>query len=109
MPAALGPDKHVWIGVDGDRVGMRVELRNHFDVVVIREHEFLTSGKRLEPEAAPEVYQPLLGVAVDATVALDPTELDRRARHMERQPRVPELALHRDPFQLREIGKEADA
>ena len=41
MPTPLGPDHHIGIGTDGDRLGIPFDVADEFDVIEVGEYEFL--------------------------------------------------------------------
>src|SRR5882672_12680731 len=109
VPAAFGPDDHIGVGADADRIGMLVELGDYFDVIEVRKDQLVTAVELLESEAAPKIDQTLLGVAIEPAVALLPAKLDSGAHQLEREARVAEFPAHRKALDLGKIGEETDA
>src|ERR1043165_2899795 len=99
MPAPFRADHDVGVDPDGDGLGVGGHVECDLDVIKVGEHELPAPFERLEPEPAPEIEHPLPRVAVDLGVALAAAQLDAGAHALEAEPRLAELAPHREPRQ----------
>src|SRR5262245_6945428 len=109
VPAALRPDGDVRIAADADGIGMPVDLGDHFDVVEIRKHKFLSAFEHPEAETAPEIHQPFLRMAIQPAIPLLPAKLDGGPNDLKRETRVAEFLADSEAFDLGEIGEIANA
>ena len=76
MPPPLRPDQLVRVAANAHRIGVRLDIRDHLDIVEIGKDQIAAALEFMEAEPAPEIHQTPLRMSVKPSIAFHLAKLD---------------------------------
>src|SRR5262249_17423967 len=107
IPPPLWADYLVRVdaSADGDGIRIALDIGDDLDIVEIGKGEVPSSFHHAKAEAAPEIHQPLLRMAINAGVTLAAAKLERRPHQLKGGAGFAEFGAYRQALDLGEIGE----